>query len=405
MIVLPFLSSIISPAISSSNMLLHLLLSNTLTAITFLLLGVSLDPEFRALAVDWRYRQIDTNIYATGRLIASISDEAVSAIRCLASRPSYESKGLVPTLPSPPPTHPFTPLNTRILPLVCPAWLGPNVTSGLEPLEPYPSPETEYYPPLAPQPISYPPVESRSTIDAAWSHGCDMLMGVLPWSLSSSYTDATSRPAAADAPQDTDSTKLSASPHEGGTVVPPANGSASSSSSAGSLSTAAPLADRSNAGPSTSRHESHDVAPSSPATTLTVATSYMSLAELQPAEEQLRAKVAEEVRVHGKPLPLLAERRLRSRESGRRWKDEAEDAHDAGFLQPQEGRVRVGQGGREDTGAVRTKRAARSPLGQITLNVAGPSGSGGVGRMASGPKKAVVDVKGKGEKLYFKLYT
>jgi hypothetical protein len=69
-------------------MLLHLILSNTLTAITFLLLGVSLDPEFRALAVDWRYRQIDTNIYATGRLIASISDEAVSAIRCLASRSS-----------------------------------------------------------------------------------------------------------------------------------------------------------------------------------------------------------------------------------------------------------------------------------------------------------------------------
>jgi hypothetical protein len=52
--------------------------------------------------------------------------------------------------------------------------------------------------------------------------------------------------------------------------------------------------------------------------------------------------------------------------------------------------------------AVRTKLAARSPLGQIALNVAGPSGSGsGVGRMASGTKKAVVDVKGKGREILF----
>ncbi|KAJ7931241.1 hypothetical protein B0H13DRAFT_2308852 [Mycena leptocephala] len=89
----------------------------------------------------------------------------------------------------------------------------------------------------------------------------------------------------------------------------------------------------------------------------------------------------------------------RSRESGRRWKDEAEDAHDAGFLQPQEGRVRVGQGGREDTGGGQDEAGREIapwtdyPQRRRAVRV------GWVGRMASGPKKAVVDVKGKGRQI------
>jgi hypothetical protein len=160
----------------------------------------------------------------------------------------------------------------------------------------------------------------------------------------------------------------------------------------------------------------------------------MSLAELQPAEEQLRAKVAEEVRVYGKPLPLLAERRLARgwvkrrltlAHSGRKARvvaslkspvrgpaSAAGRAAGVGKTKPRMPMMQASfslkkgaSGSVKAAGkipvAVRTKRAARSPLGQINLNVAGPSGSGGVGRMASGPKKAVVDVKGKGREIIF----
>jgi hypothetical protein len=153
----------------------------------------------------------------------------------------------------------------------------------------------------------------------------------------------------------------------------------------------------------------------------------MSLAEIEPVGEQLRVKVEEEVR-------LLAERRLvRSwakrhltlAHSGRKARvvaspkspvrgpaSAAGRAAGVGKTKPRMPMMQASfslkkgaSGSVKAAGKipvpVRTKRAARSPLGQITLNVAGPSGSGGVGRMASGPKKAVVDVKGKGREIIF----